>query len=66
MKNRRVPHSTQKAKFDTIPNPATNNDKRILILLEQAKNTNDFLKFDKYLKQLHKLRCDKADIPSEE
>jgi hypothetical protein len=31
-------------------------EKRIVQLLEQAKQTNDFIKFDKYLKQLHKLR----------
>ncbi len=32
-------------------------EKRILELLEQAKQTNDFIKFDKYLKQLHRLRA---------
>jgi hypothetical protein len=36
-------------------------EKRILDLLEQAKRTNDFIKFDKYLKELHKLRANQPD-----
>jgi len=56
MEKRKPARSLKSTRAGAYPEKVQEKEKKIIEILEQAKSTNDFFKFDKCLKQLHRLR----------